>query len=242
MCALSVDGLVVEVPSRRLLNRVDLQLDVHESLAVMGPSGSGKTSLLNCLSGIVRPMAGRVIVDGTEISALSPGKRAAFRLRNIGLVFQFGELLPELSVLENVALPSRLLGLSRVDSERRAAAWLERFGLENHAAKHPDALSGGEVQRVGIARALAHEPKLVLADEPTGALDEANVALVSKLLTEQAKELGAAVVIATHDPAVAGMADRVVRLREGELEPVESRLREVHPVAVDMPETMGGVG
>lgn len=219
MGRLEVSNLSLDVPGRRLLKGVSLAGEAGECLAVMGPSGAGKTSLLNCLCGIAAPSGGSVWVDGVELTALGPSKLADFRLRRIGMVFQFGELLPELTTLENVALPLRLLGSSRRDSERRAGEWLERLGLGGRGGMHPDTLSGGEVQRAGIARALAHEPRLVLADEPTGALDEENTARIAGLLVGTAKELGATVVVTTHDPLVASRADRVLRLREGHLTP-----------------------
>lgn len=216
---LEVRDLSLDMPGRRLLDDVDLAAEAGECLAVVGPSGSGKTSLLNCLCGIVMPAAGSVRVDGIELAGLGTAERTAFRLRRIGMVFQFGELLPELTALENVALPLRLLGNSRRDAERRAAEWLDRLGLGERGAEHPDLLSGGEVQRVGIARALAHEPSLVLADEPTGALDEANSVRIMGLLVGTAKELGATVIVVTHDPLVASKADRVLRLQDGRLTP-----------------------
>ncbi len=218
---LEVSGLALDVPGRRLLHDVNLAAQAGECLAVVGPSGSGKTSLLNCLCGIARPTSGSVLVDGVELTGLGLSAQTEFRLRRVGMVFQFGELLPELTVLENVALPLRLLGISRSQAERRATAWLARLGLDGCGEAHPNALSGGEVQRAGIARALAHEPRLVLADEPTGALDEDNSAHIAGLLVGAAKESGAMVIVATHDPLIASKADRVLRLRDGHLTPVE---------------------
>jgi putative ABC transport system ATP-binding protein len=220
---LEVSDLSLHVPGRRLLADVSFTAEAGECLAIMGPSGAGKTSLLNCLCGIATPASGSVRVDGVDLTGLGMSGRSAFRLRRVGLVFQFGELLPELSALENVALPLRLMRVARSEAERRAEAWLEQLGLGGQGGAHPDTLSGGEIQRVGIARALAHEPKLVLADEPTGALDEANTALIAELLLGAAKELGAAVAVVTHDPLVASKADRVFRLHEGHLVPVEQR-------------------
>lgn len=211
-----VSGLALDVPGRRLLDEVGFDVGAGECLAVMGPSGSGKTSLLNCLSGIAMPTSGWVWAAGTELTALGLSRRTEFRLRHIGMVFQFGELLPELSALENVALPLRLMGTSRREAERRASGWLDRLGLDDGKA-HPETLSGGEIQRVAIARALAHEPRLVLADEPTGALDEENSLRVVELLVGAAKDLGAAVIVATHDPLVASSTDRVLRLLDGRL-------------------------
>jgi putative ABC transport system ATP-binding protein len=157
-----------------------------------------------------------------DVTRLGATQRSAFRLRRVGLVFQFGELLPELTVLENVTMPLRLLGVERAESEARADGWLVRLGLDGFGEKHPDALSGGEIQRAGIARALVHEPRLVLADEPTGALDEENADLVARMLAGAATETGAAVVIATHDPRVASAADRVLRLRDSRLVPADA--------------------
>ena len=218
---LKASHLSLDVPGRRLLDDVDLTAEAGECIAIVGPSGSGKTSLLNCLSGVTTPSAGSVQVEGVELTGLGTSKRTSFRLRRIGMVFQFGELLPELTALENVALPLRLMGRPRRDAERRAAAWLDRLGLGERGGAHPDVLSGGEVQRVGMARALAHEPSLVLADEPTGALDEANSKRIVGLLVGMAKEFGAAVVMTTHDPLVASKADRVFRLHSGRLAPVD---------------------
>lgn len=218
---LEVGTLTLDVPGRRLLDDINLAAGAGECLAVVGPSGSGKTTLLNCLSGIAAPSGGSVRVDGMELTSLTLSKRTAFRLRRIGMIFQFGELLPELTALENVTLPIRLMGFSRHEAERRATLWLDRLGLKERAEAHPDVLSGGEVQRVGIARALAHEPLLVLADEPTGALDEHNSRHIAGLLVGAAKELGAVVVVATHDPLVASRADRVLRLQGGRLVPTD---------------------
>lgn len=214
-------NLTLDVPGRRLLNEVSFAAEGGECVAVMGPSGSGKTSLLNCLCGIVTPLSGSVWVDGVELTGLGLSKRTAFRLRRVGMVFQFGELLPELSALENVALPLRLMGVSRREAGRRAETWLDRLGLGGRGGTYPEVLSGGEVQRIGIARALVHEPRLVLADEPTGALDEDNTVRIAGLLSGAAKELDAMVIVTTHDPLVASRADRVLRLRDGRLVPAE---------------------
>lgn len=215
------NDLSLDVPGRRLLNDVGFVVGSGECLVLVGPSGSGKTSLLNCLCGINSPTSGSVRVNGVDLTSLRFSKRSAFRLRHIGMVFQFGELLPELSVLENVALPVRLMGLHRFDAERQASKWLNLLGLEEQSDAHPDELSGGEIQRAGIARALVHRPGLILADEPTGALDEQDTKRIAELLAGVAKESGAAVIVATHDPIVASTADRVLRLRDGALTEVQ---------------------
>ena len=214
---LELRRVAVEVTGRRLLDNVHLAVPAGECVAIMGPSGVGKTSLLNCIAGIAAPASGSILVDGVEVSAMSTQGRAAFRLRRIGLVFQFGELLPELTVAENVALPSRLMGMTREAAADRAMPLLARFGLADRAGSHPQELSGGQQQLVGIARALAHEPVLVLADEPTGMLDEANTARVADVLIRASRELGAATVVVTHDRNVACRADRVLAIVDGSL-------------------------
>lgn len=221
MAQLEVSNLSLEVPGRRLLSGVAFEVGESECLAVMGPSGSGKTSLLNSLCGITTPSSGSVRIDGVELTALGSSARASFRLRRVGVVFQFGELLPELTALENVALPLRLLGSSRLDSERLAENWLGRLGLGGRDKAHPGVLSGGEILRVGIARAMVHAPRLILADEPTGALDEDSTLRVAELFVDVAKDSGAAVVVTTHDPLVASKADRVLQIRHGRLVPAQ---------------------
>lgn len=215
--ALELMRVSLTVPGRRLFEDVDLALSTGECVAVMGASGVGKTSLLNCASGLKLPASGVVAVNGMNLSGFSVAKRAAFRLRHIGIVFQFAELLPELTALENVALPSRLLGMQREAAEQRAAEWLERLEVSRQSGAHPEELSGGEQQRVGLARALAHEPGLLLADEPTGMLDERNTRIVAAILVRAAQEWGTAVLVATHDASVASVADRVFTLTQARL-------------------------
>ena len=202
MTEIEVKGLTLDVPGRRLFRDLSLTADAKECIAIMGPSGSGKTSLLNCLCGIVKPTWGTITIHGANIPAMDDVERTAFRLEHIGLVFQFGEFLPELSVIENVSLPARLLGANRRNAEDTAVAWLQRVGLEIAVRTYPDTLSGGELQRAGIARALAHNPSVILEDEPTGALDEANAVHVTELLFNIARDDNIAVIVAaTHDPA-----------------------------------------
>ncbi|MEU4778991.1 ABC transporter ATP-binding protein [Micromonospora sp. NPDC023633] len=218
---LRVQDLFLDVPGRRLLAGVDFDVECGEFVAVIGPSGSGKTSLLNCISGISVPTQGSVLIDGTEIGALGTEQRAALRLSRIGIAFQFGELLPELSVLENVALPLRLQKVNAVEAEQLARQRLDQLGLAELAAAHPDTLSGGQTQRVGLARALVHNPILLLADEPTGMVDEANTVAITKLLSNAAREQGVAVLVATHDPIVARVADRTLLLSKRRLTSVD---------------------
>lgn len=208
------------VPSRILADDLDLHISPGEIVAIVGPSGSGKTTLLHSIAGIVVPERGDIEIAGTTVSKLRKGARAAFRLRHIGMIFQFGELLPELRVVENVSFPLRLQGERRAAADLRAEEILAGVGLAGRGAEHPDNLSGGETQRVGIARALVSNPTVVLADEPTGALDEKNSLRVMDLLAARARDLGTAVIVATHDPLVASRADRVFRLHAEKLMPV----------------------
>lgn len=217
MGRLWVDRLSLEVPGRQLLSDASFAVDSGECVAVVGPSGVGKTSLLNCAAGIETPTSGSVSVDGVEISRLSTKQRSAFRLAHIGIVFQFGELLPELTLLENVALPLRLRGVSRRVAEEKAAGWLERVDLSRRAHERPELLSGGEIQRGAIARALVHEPSLLLADEPTGMLDEENTERVVRLLVTTSRRLGSALLLVTHDLSVASAADRSLSFHFGRL-------------------------
>jgi putative ABC transport system ATP-binding protein len=197
------------------LEDAGLGVDAGEIVAVMGPSGSGKSTLLHCLAGIVRPDAGRVVFDGRDLTALSDAGRSALRRREFGFVFQFGQLVPEMPCVENVALPLRLEGVRRREAERRALEWLERLEVAGVAGKRPGEVSGGEGQRVAVARALVAEPCVLFADEPTGALDSLNGERVMLLLTQAAREAGTAVVLVTHEPRVAAYSDREVVMRDG---------------------------
>lgn len=197
------------------LNGASMSVRPGEIVAVMGPSGSGKSTLLHCLAGILRPDSGRVVYGDVELSALPDVKRSALRRGEFGFVFQFGQLVPELTGLENVALPLRLDGLSRREARRRAGEWLARLEVDDVADKRPGEVSGGQGQRIAVARALVAGPRVVFADEPTGALDSLNGERVMRLLTEAARELDAAVVLVTHEPRVAAYADREVVVRDG---------------------------
>ena len=202
------------------LGGVDLSVRPGELLAVLGRSGSGKSTLLHIAGGLDTPDSGTVMVAGVEISAMPAAARARLRRRSIGFVFQFFHLLPSLSVSENVELPL-LVERARSSRDRasrdRAAAMLDAVGLAHRARHLPGELSGGEMQRVAVARALVTQPALVLADEPTGNLDSVTGASVLDLLTSHVREMGAALVMATHDPAAAACADRAVELSDGRL-------------------------
>ncbi|MEU3625012.1 macrolide ABC transporter ATP-binding protein [Amycolatopsis coloradensis] len=206
------------------LSAAGLELGQGEIVAVMGPSGSGKSTLLHCLSGIVRPDRGQVLFRGRALSAMSDIERSALRRTEFGFVFQFGQLVPELTCLENVALPLRLGGMKRRPAERLAETWLGKLEVTDVAGNTPGRVSGGQGQRVAMARALITEPSVIFADEPTGALDTFSGEQVMRLLSETAKQTNAAVVLVTHEPRVAAYSDREVIVRDGRThEPVVTR-------------------
>lgn len=198
---------------------VTLAVDRGSSVAIVGPSGSGKSSLLLAVAGLVAPSAGTVRIGTTDLWALPRRDRDAVRRRRIGYVAQFSDLVPELSNLENVALPLRLLKESSAAARSRAEAMLAAFGVAHLGGRLPYQVSGGEMQRVAIARSLVHKPSVLLADEPTGALDEDNRGVVLEQLMSAARDEGAAVVIVTHDQTLARAADRMVSMSDGRLEP-----------------------
>jgi putative ABC transport system ATP-binding protein len=203
------------------LDGASMSVRAGEVVAVMGPSGSGKSTLLHCLAGIIQPDSGTVTYAGQELSAMPDGPRSALRRTDFGFVFQFGQLVPELTCLENVALPLRLGGTRRKEAEARAREWLDRLEVSDVADKRPGEASGGQGQRVAVARALVMEPRAVFADEPTGALDSLNGEHVMRLLTGAAKDTGAAVILVTHEPRVAAYSDREVVVRDGRTRQVE---------------------
>jgi putative ABC transport system ATP-binding protein len=188
-----------------------------EILAVMGPSGSGKSTLLHCLAGIFTPDSGEVWFDGQRLDTLSDTKRTELRRTAFGFVFQFGQLVPELTVADNIALPLLLDRVSRKTAYGRAGAWLPRLGLDDLGARRTGELSGGQAQRVALARALVGQPKVLFADEPTGSLDTLTGEMVMDLLVGIAREEGTTVILVTHDARVAAYADREVMVRDGKV-------------------------
>ena len=197
---------------------INLAVESGEFVAITGASGSGKSTLLHMLGGITRPSSGRVLLEGVDLAGLDDDALALVRRRRIGFVFQRYNLLPELSLLENVALPLVLDGKSEQTCDEAAAAALEAVGMAHRGGHRPDALSGGEQQRGAIARALVTNPAIVLADEPTGALDSANAGRVIELLQQLVAERGQTVVLVTHDAATAAAAGRTMRVRDGLIE------------------------
>ncbi|AKA07476.1 ABC transporter ATP-binding protein [Streptomyces noursei ZPM] len=215
--AVAVDSLSYALPDRALLDDVTLHVSYGESVAVMGASGSGKSTLLMCLLGLTKPHKGTIRVAGRDIVPMRGRSLAQHRRANVGMVFQFGELLAELTPLENVALAGLLAGLSRRESYERADRLLQELGVlaDETATAH---LSGGERQRTAVARALVNEPTLLLADEPTGALDSANRETVADLLFSLPEQRRCALLVVTHDASVAARADRTLLLEAGRLQ------------------------
>ncbi|MFE7560823.1 ABC transporter ATP-binding protein [Kitasatospora sp. NPDC057500] len=217
-------GLRYSLGDRLLLQDLDLRVESGESVAVVGPSGSGKSTLLSCLLGLLRPSSGTVTVDGVDLRTLRGRAMARHRQRSIGMVFQFGELLPELTPRDNVALAALLGRQERSTAYQRASALLEDFGVPQDV--RTDRLSGGERQRTAVARALINTPRLLLADEPTGALDEDTRDHVADILFALPGQHGCGLLVVTHDQDIAARADRVLRLAGGALQPAQAVVRD----------------
>ncbi len=208
--------------TRHVLDEASVSFAEGELVAVRGRSGSGKSTLLNLVAGIDSPTAGEVWVAGTCLSRLSPAKRTLFRRDHLGFVFQFFNLIPTLRVLENVQLPAELKGLSPDEAAERARARLGEVGLSDREESFPDRLSSGEQQRVAIARALVQDPRILLADEPTGNLDDATGEMVMDLLERVTRGRGRTLVVATHSAQVASRADRIFTIEDGHVVPLSS--------------------
>ena len=208
-------GVARSFGSTPALRGADIEVAAGEIVAVMGPSGSGKSTLLHCLAGILTPDAGEVWFDGRRLDRLGDRARTQLRRQRFGFVFQFGQLVPELPAVENVALPLLLDGRSRGEALAEAGPWFERLRLDGLEERRPGQLSGGEAQRVALARALVTQPDVIFADEPTGSLDSLAGELVMDLLVDAARDQGTTVVVVTHEARVAAYADREVVVRDG---------------------------
>ncbi len=220
--AVQVGGVILEARDLVLsfgvtpaLQRANVSVKVGEILAVMGPSGSGKSTLLHCLAGILVPDSGQVTFDGQRLDAMREGERSRLRRDRFGFVFQFGQLVPELTAEENVALPLLLGGTPREEALRAARSWFGRLDIEGMERHRTGEMSGGQSQRVALARGLVARPDVLFADEPTGSLDSLSGELVMGLLTRAAREQGSTVILVTHEPRVAAYADREVIVRDG---------------------------
>ncbi|MEU3602166.1 ABC transporter ATP-binding protein [Streptomyces sp. NPDC006798] len=215
------EGLLVAEDLRKAygptpaLDGAHFAIRAGEVVAVMGPSGSGKSTLLHCLAGIVPPDSGSIRYQGRELAGLSDRERSLLRRTEFGFVFQFGQLVPELTCVENVALPLRLAGTGRKAAEAEARKWMARLEVDQIGHQRPGEVSGGQGQRIAVARSLVTTPRVIFADEPTGALDSLNGERVMELFTEAARATGAAVVLVTHEARVAAYSDREVVVRDG---------------------------
>lgn len=201
--------------SLEVLKGIDLTIGQGEVVSIVGPSGAGKTTLLQILGTLDRPDSGRVLFDGIDVSVYKEKQLSAFRNRHIGFVFQFHQLLPEFTAVENVMMPALINGVSMGDARKRAMEMLEYLRLADRATHKPAELSGGEKQRVAVARALVNRPQVILADEPSGSLDTHNKEELHKLFFDLRQELGQTFIIVTHDEALAATTDRTIRLCDG---------------------------
>lgn len=214
---LQAKSLVKKYGNLCVLDKVNVDIAEHEVVAIAGPSGAGKTTLLQILGTLDRPDSGEVVFDGINILNLKEKALARFRNRNIGFVFQFHQLLPEFSLLENVEMPVLIGGGSHSDARASAMKLIEYLGLADRASHRPAQLSGGECQRAAVARALVNSPRVVLADEPTGSLDTQNRRELQRLFFDLRRDFGQTFIIVTHDEALANDADRVIHMRDGKI-------------------------
>ena len=208
-------GITKSYGNLRVLKGIDLEISEKEVVAIVGASGAGKTTLLQILGTLDRPDAGSVIYNGSDVSNLSPRTLAAFRNKNIGFVFQFHQLLPEFTALENVCIPALIAGTARKAAEEKAASLLGFLGLAERLDHKPSQLSGGEQQRVAVARAIINSPSVILADEPSGNLDTENKKDLHNLFFRLRDTFGHTFIIVTHDPQLAAMSDRIIKIKDG---------------------------
>ncbi|MBO7415267.1 MAG: ABC transporter ATP-binding protein [Bacteroidaceae bacterium] len=215
---IELDNITKSFGNLNVLKGVSLNVNKGEILSITGPSGAGKTTLLQIMGSLDRPDSGKVLYDGTDITTLSEKELAAFRNRHIGFVFQFHQLLPEFTAMENIMIPLLIAGRSMHDSKERAMELLDILGLTERATHKPSELSGGEKQRIAVARALANNPDVILADEPSGSLDSKNKEELHKLFFRLRDMMGQTIVTVTHDESLAGLADRRINIIDGRLE------------------------
>ena len=203
--------------SLQVLKGIDLHIDKGEVVSIVGPSGAGKTTLLQIIGTLDRPDTGSVTVDGIDVTSLSSKKLSDFRNQHLGFVFQFHQLLPEFTAIENIMIPAYIAGMSHKQARQRAKELLEFMGLADRASHKPNELSGGEKQRVAVARALVNEPSVILADEPSGSLDSKNKAELHQLFFDLREKYGMTFIIVTHDEGLAQLTDRTIRLKDGQI-------------------------
>ena len=214
---IEIKGVTKSFGSLQVLKGIDLRIEKGEIVSIVGPSGAGKTTLLQILGTLDKPDSGSVVVDGIETSTLSTNKLSEFRNMHLGFVFQFHQLLPEFTAIENIMIPAYIAGMKPKEARSRAEELLEFMGLSDRATHKPNELSGGEKQRVAVARALMNNPAVILADEPSGSLDSKNKEELHKLFFELRDKFGQTFVIVTHDETLATLTDRTIHLKDGRI-------------------------
>ena len=212
---IDIKNITKSFGSLQVLKGIDLHIDKGEIVSIVGPSGAGKTTLLQIIGTLDKPDTGTVIVDGIEVNGLSTNKLSRFRNEHLGFVFQFHQLLPEFTAIENIMIPAYIAGKKQSDARERAEELLQFMGLESRAKHKPNELSGGEKQRVAVARALMNNPAVILADEPSGSLDTKNKEELHKLFFDLRDKFGQTFVIVTHDEGLAQITDRTIKMKEG---------------------------
>lgn len=215
---IDIKGITKSFGSLQVLKGIDLHIDKGEVVSIVGPSGAGKTTLLQIIGTLDKPDSGDIIIDGTDLRKLGAKKLSEFRNRRIGFVFQFHQLLPEFTAVENVMLPAFIAGMSKSEAKKRAMELLDFMGLSDRADHKPNELSGGEKQRVAVARALVNRPAVILADEPSGSLDSKNKDELHRLFFDLRDRTGQTFVIVTHDESLAKITDRTIEMKDGMLE------------------------
>lgn len=215
---IDIKGITKSFGSLQVLKGIDLHIDKGEVVSIVGPSGAGKTTLLQIIGTLDKPDSGDIIIDGTDVRKLGAKKLSEFRNRRIGFVFQFHQLLPEFTAVENVMLPAFIAGMSKNEAKKRAMELLDFMGLSDRADHKPNELSGGEKQRVAVARALVNRPAVILADEPSGSLDSKNKDELHRLFFDLRDRTGQTFVIVTHDESLAKITDRTIEMKDGMLE------------------------
>lgn len=219
---IEIKGITKSFGQLEVLKGIDLYINKGEVVSIVGPSGAGKTTLLQIMGTLDKPDNGTVAIDGTDVGKLGKKKLAEFRNRHIGFVFQFHQLLPEFTALENIMIPAFISGASRSEAKSRAKELLDFMGLAERAGHKPNELSGGEKQRVAVARALVNNPAVILADEPSGSLDSKNKAELHQLFFDLRDRFGQTFVIVTHDESLAKITDRTIEMRDGRLEGIKN--------------------
>lgn len=214
---IEIEGIMKSFGQLQVLKGIDLNIDKGEVVSIVGPSGAGKTTLLQIIGTLDRADSGKVIINGTDVSRMKEKELSAFRNKEIGFVFQFHQLLPEFTALENVTIPALIKGMSAADAKKKSMEMLDFLGLSARASHKPAELSGGEKQRVAVARALINNPSVVLADEPSGSLDTKNKEELHNLFFELRDKLGQTFVIVTHDEGLAGQTDRTIHMLDGRI-------------------------